>query len=158
MNLHAEFKNPTTLVAETKQERICLKANFYSDSEVLQSELSCLNCGLNVELKDESQCMCETFQEFQVLQGHTPIKGVDYFTEEDINEVAERAYELVQTGGVDTRNFIKVSQVGKNLEIDEDGKLNVVTTDKAEVDNTKPITSSAVNVIVGNIDALLGTI
>lgn len=37
----------------------------------------------------------------------------------------------------------------------ENGVMRVHTTDDAEEDNTKPITSSGVYVIVGNIDALL---
>lgn len=38
------------------------------------------------------------------------------------------------------------------------GVLNVKTTDTAEADNTLPITSSGVNMIVGNIGAILDTI
>lgn len=38
------------------------------------------------------------------------------------------------------------------------GVLNVKTTDDAEADNTLPITSSGVNMIVGNIGAILDTI
>lgn len=39
-----------------------------------------------------------------------------------------------------------------------DGVLSVNTTDVVEPDNTKPITSSSVHVIVGNIDTLLSLI
>lgn len=48
--------------------------------------------------------------------------------------------------------------VGKNLSITEDGVLSVETTDDAEQDNTKPITSAGVNLVVGNINALLAII
>lgn len=48
--------------------------------------------------------------------------------------------------------------VGKNLSITEDGVLSVETTDSAEQDNTKPITSAGVNLVVGNINALLAII
>lgn len=48
--------------------------------------------------------------------------------------------------------------VGENLKISETGALSVDTTDVAEEDNTKPITSSGVNTIVGNIGAILETI
>lgn len=48
--------------------------------------------------------------------------------------------------------------VGKNLSITEDGVLSVDTTDSAEQDNTKPITSAGVNLVVGNINALLAII
>ena len=40
----------------------------------------------------------------------------------------------------------------------ENGVLRVNTVDKAEEDNTLPITSAAVYVEIGNIDALLSTI
>lgn len=48
--------------------------------------------------------------------------------------------------------------VGDNLKIDENGRLSVDTTDKVEKDNTKPITSAAVDATVGNIEILLQTI
>ena len=48
--------------------------------------------------------------------------------------------------------------VGKNLSITEDGVLSVDTTNDAEQDNTKPITSAGVNLVVGNINALLAII
>lgn len=48
--------------------------------------------------------------------------------------------------------------VGKNLSITKDGVLSVDTTDSAEQDNTKPITSAGVNLVVGNINALLAII
>ena len=40
----------------------------------------------------------------------------------------------------------------------ENGILSVNTTNQAEEDNTKPITSSGVHTIVGNIGAILDTI
>lgn len=60
--------------------------------------------------------------------------------------------------GVGYGDIVLKSMIGKNLEMDADGKVNVVTTDSAENDNTKPITSKAVNTIVGNINVLLGII
>nr|DAG28707.1 MAG TPA: Paired amphipathic helix protein [Caudoviricetes sp.] len=48
--------------------------------------------------------------------------------------------------------------VGKNLSITKNGVLSVDTTDSAEQDNTKPITSAGVNLVVGNINALLAII
>lgn len=65
---------------------------------------------------------------------------------------------ILQTGAKlvpateDTLGGIKV---GENLKITEDGVLSVITTNRAEEDNTKPITSAGVSVIVGNIDVLL---
>lgn len=49
-------------------------------------------------------------------------------------------------------------EIGDNLYYREDGKLDVLTTDKMEKDNTRPITSAAVEVQVGNINSLLETI
>jgi hypothetical protein len=57
------------------------------------------------------------------------------------------------TGGGSGVNF----ETGETLEL-VDGVLNVKTTDVAEADNTLPITSSGVNIIVGNIGAILDTI
>lgn len=47
---------------------------------------------------------------------------------------------------------------GNALELTQDGVLNVLTTDEAVTDNTRPITSSGVYTIVGNIGAILDTI
>lgn len=48
--------------------------------------------------------------------------------------------------------------VGKNLSITKDGVLSVDTTDDVTQDNTKPITSAGVNLVVGNINAILAII
>ena len=50
------------------------------------------------------------------------------------------------------------AKLGENLKMSEDGHLSVDTADTAEGDNTRPITSAAVNTIVGNIEILLETI
>lgn len=78
--------------------------------------------------------------------GYKPVKGVDYFTEEDIEETASRAAELVS---IKTDN---------TLRIDESGVLSVNTTSQMEQDNTLPMTSAGVYATVGNIEALLKTI
>nr|DAL39409.1 MAG TPA_asm: hypothetical protein [Caudoviricetes sp.] len=49
-------------------------------------------------------------------------------------------------------------KVGVWLNVAEDGTLSVDTADRAEEDNTKPITSAAVYTEIGNINALLATI
>ena len=49
-------------------------------------------------------------------------------------------------------------KAGNGLKIAEDGTLSVDTADKAERDNTKPITSAGVYLEIGNINALLATI
>ena len=48
--------------------------------------------------------------------------------------------------------------VGEDLQITQSGVLSVIKADKAEQDNTRPITSAAVYMEIGNIDALLQTI
>lgn len=48
-------------------------------------------------------------------------------------------------------------RIGDTLFYD-DGKLQVKTTNEAELDNTLPITSAGVAVQIGNIDVLLGAI
>ena len=49
------------------------------------------------------------------------------------------------------------STIGENLKV-VNGALTVDTTNVVEQDNTKPITSGGVQVVVGNINALLETI
>ena len=58
---------------------------------------------------------------------------------------------------------IESADAGVSFEVDEtltlkDGILSVNTADVVEADNTLPVTSAAVQVTVGNIDALLQTI
>lgn len=47
--------------------------------------------------------------------------------------------------------------IGQNLTV-VGGALSVITTDVAEQDNTKPITSAGAHVILGNINSLLENI
>ena len=85
--------------------------------------------------------------------GYTPVRGVDYFTEADIEETAIRAAELVEI------NSIKADlKTDETLCFDEAGVLGVNTTNDAEADNTLPITSAGVHTQIGNIEILLGTI
>lgn len=49
-------------------------------------------------------------------------------------------------------------RVGENLKISADGVLSVDTATAVEEDNTRPITSAAVQTTVGNIEILLKTI
>ena len=155
MKIKTEFQQKNSIKSEFSVGVDVLQSSFCEQNDKINSNFAVSNEKINCSFTVKCDTLKVPFKDFQSLQGHTPIKGVDYFTEEEINEVAEKAYELVQTGGVDTSNFIKVSQIGKNLEFDDAGKVNVVTTDEAEQDNTKPITARAVYTIVGNIDALL---
>ena len=54
-----------------------------------------------------------------------------------------------------TKDRLGLIKVGKNLTITEDGVLSVDTAEAMEEDNTKPITSAAVDTEVGNIATLL---
>ena len=49
-------------------------------------------------------------------------------------------------------------RIGENLKITKDGILSVDTANAVEQDNTKPITSAAVHVTIGNIEALLAAL
>ena len=49
-------------------------------------------------------------------------------------------------------------KAGENILIDQEGTISVLTTDEAAKDNTRPITSSGVYLLTGNINALLETI
>ena len=57
-----------------------------------------------------------------------------------------------------TANTLGGIIVGEDLAITQSGVLSVVKADKAEQDNTHPITAAAVYTEIGNIDALLQTI
>ena len=69
--------------------------------------------------------------------------------------------DIVHEVGVSTpatRDKLGLVRVGENLNITTEGVLSVDVATEADPDNTKPITSAAVNTIVGNIDALLSMI
>ena len=75
-------------------------------------------------------------------------------TTEDKSNLVAAINEVRQTGGGGTAYTI-----GHGLKLDaETNTLSVDTADKMEQDNTLPITSAAVYVEVGNINALLKTI
>ena len=65
--------------------------------------------------------------------GHTPVKGVDYFTESDKQEIAGEAAELVPVATTETAGKVKPSS---DFEIAEDGTLSIY----------KPITVSITKV------------
>lgn len=54
-----------------------------------------------------------------------------------------------------TKELLGAIKAGAGLTIDENGLLSVNTANKAEKDNTKPITSGAVYMELGNIEVLL---
>lgn len=68
--------------------------------------------------------------------------------------------EIKETGssGYATKDKAGTIKVGDNLKISEDGVLSVDTTDTAQQDNTKPMTSAGVYTLAGNIEVLLATL
>ena len=71
------------------------------------------------------------------------------------------AVSAIQTGGGGSWSQISdkpFDAIDGNTLVNRSGTLYVNTTDDAEQDNTRPITSSGVHVICGNINALLQAI
>lgn len=78
--------------------------------------------------------------------GYSPVKGVDYWTEEDKSEIVSDV----------TSNLPDPYIIGEGLTLDpESNTLSVNTAKDVIQDNTLPITSGAVYTTVGNINALL---
>lgn len=73
------------------------------------------------------------------------------------NQIMERLNNLEGVNPA-TAEKLGVIKVGNNLEITKDGVLSVTTTNEAEKDNTKPITSAGVYTQVGNIEILLAAL
>lgn len=88
---------------------------------------------------------------------HNEILGLDYENSGHKGFASTKQLETVKKTPA-TANSLGMVKVGENLDITDDGTLSVTTTDEAEGDNTKPITSKAVHTIVGNIDVLLSII
>ena len=65
----------------------------------------------------------------------------------------------IASGSVDWNDVLNkpFNEIGDNLKV-VNGRLSVDTTSLMEQDNTKPITSGGVYVVVGNINALLEAI
>ena len=68
-------------------------------------------------------------------------------TLDDLNIQAKNKYATKTEAGVVV--------VGNNLSINEQGQISVETTNNAEEDNTKPMTSAGVYTQLGNINVLL---
>ena len=70
--------------------------------------------------------------------------------------------QTVVVGGTNLRPATKSTLggviVGEDLDITSSGVLSIIKADRAEQDNTDPITAAAVYTEVGNINALLQTI
>ena len=75
------------------------------------------------------------------------------------NNLVAAINEAAQTGsGSATAEKLGLVRIGKNLTITKDGVLSVDTADAVEKDNTKPVTSAAVHVEIGNIEVLLAAL
>ena len=67
--------------------------------------------------------------------------------------------ETIRSGSTPaTVEKLGLVRIGENLKITKDGILSVDTANAVEQDNTKPITSAAVHVTIGNIEALLAAL
>lgn len=102
--------------------------------------------GQPVAIKNDSNC----YQLYLVLNDGDKFIVNPVFDSSGIHE----SY-ILPIASATTLGGIKV---GENLTITENGILSVDVANIVEADNTRPITSAAVNTLVGNIDALLSTI
>lgn len=93
-------------------------------------------------------------------KGYTPVRGTDYWTAEDVADIKKYIDGTASSGAATpaTTEKLGVVRIGENLKITDAGVLSVDTSDAVEQGNMKPITSAAVYVEIGNINALLETI
>ena len=99
------------------------------------------------------------------LNNHPPIPGQNGYWllwDTDRGAYVESTFPLPEvSGGGGSWNQISdkpFNTIDGNTLVNRSGTLYVNTTDNAEQDNTRPITSSGVHVICGNINALLQSI
>ena len=101
------------------------------------------------------------------LNNHPPIPGKNGYWlhwDTDSGVYVESELPLPEvSGGGSGGNWSQISDkpfntIDRNTLVSRSGILCVNTTDDAEQDNTRPITSSGVHVICGNINALLQAI
>ena len=95
------------------------------------------------------------------LYQHPPVPGSNGYWlvwDPDKDEYVES--QLPVSEGMDFASPDRAGtiKVGENLTISEDGVLSVVTTNTAEQDNTKPMTSAGVYTLAGNIEVLLAAL
>lgn len=112
--------------------------------------------GSVIKIPGPRRCVGSTLAT-EIIEGNAPdLHQEDYF-EMTISEAIyiNTSENKLQIADSDTLGGIKV---GKNLIISEDGTLSVDTASAVQQDNTKPVTSGAVYLQIGNIEALLNTI
>lgn len=87
--------------------------------------------------------------------GDFPLVSAHHIQVDDTGKRLDQKLAEIGTGGGGGSSYV----IGDGLKLDAaTNTISVDVVDAAEKDNTKPITSSAVNVIVGNINVLLETI
>ena len=87
--------------------------------------------------------------------GDFPLVSARHVQVDDTGKRLDEKLAEIGTGGGGGTTY----NIGNGLKLEEStNTLSVDVATKAEQDNTKPISSSAVNTIVGNINVLLETI
>lgn len=95
------------------------------------------------------------------LYQHPPIPGSNGYWlvwDPDKDEYVESQLPVSEGMDFASPDRAGIIKVGENLTISEDGVLSVVTTNTAEQDNTKPMTSAGVYTLAGNIEVLLAAL
>lgn len=86
---------------------------------------------------------------YEELPDKPSINGVELVGNKTLDDL-----NIQSKGDFATKESAGVIKVGENLSIEE-GVLSVETTNNAEEDNTKPMTSAGVYIQLGNINVLL---
>jgi hypothetical protein len=87
--------------------------------------------------------------------GDFPLVSARHVQVDDTGKRLDEKLNEIGTGGGGGTTY----NIGNGLKLEEStNTLSVDVANKAEQDNTKPISSSAVNTIIGNINVLLETI
>ena len=120
----------------------------------------------NVVFNDDSKSKIKSSEEnFNIIfQEQGSLKAI--FSEQDIFKVDQlennvlnanfgEVTEILADTTIATTTTLGLVKVGENLSITKDGLLSVDTTNNAEEDNTKPMTSAGVYTQLGNINVLL---
>lgn len=80
---------------------------------------------------------------------------INFAEEKNIQPNFGEVTEILADATIAGPTTLGMIKVGENLSIAKDGLLSVDTTNNAEEDNTKPMTSAGVYTQLGNINVLL---
>ena len=153
MNFDVKFSS-TNANAEIKTENADLNLNFTENSQNIELTEIENNIEEKLSFQNEEKIPVGFGETTVVYQNgtfeHDKLKNRDYENQHPIKSITGLSKEL--------ESVIKEENIGSNLSLDENKKLNVLTTNNAEEDNTKPLTSAGAFTILGNIDVLLKTI